>query len=289
MPPAMLLIGNPTTTTISRTRSIWLNPTEVARRRAYRGPRINTTATCERALRQKRAEWHRNSSIAPTWSRASGVERVDSTFGAKMIRLIIAASCLFALLPAPSSACDGSDCNATARVRPTEIARFMREQAASTRAMRPLTEQSKRVVVRHSRPRPKISLVAARPKAAQPAFRRLIHSVSKTAIPHSRGGQDEPHLVASSFAAAQESSVEVVTRDELSAIDRAAGLGGPLPMDQTAFQAVTEAFDEIDRRRGGSLTEDDLRAASERAQVKQTESSWLQQIWSTLTAPFAWD
>jgi len=211
-----------------------------------------------------------------------------------MIRLIMAVSCLLALLTAPSSGCDGSDCNAAARVKPTEIARFMREQAASTRGatLRPLTRQAKRLVAPDGPPRTTTLLVAARPKARQLALQRRNPSGSKAVKFHSRSvllRKDKPHLVVSSFAA-EEPSVEVVTKDELSAIDRVASLGSaPTPMDQTALDVVTHAFDEVDRGGSGSLTEDDLRAASERAQVKQTGFSWLQQMqqmWTTLSAPF---
>src|SRR4029078_3377583 len=97
-------------------------------------------------------------------------------------------------------------------------------------------------------------------------------SGSKAVKFHSRSvllRKDKPHLVVSSFAA-EEPSVEVVTKDELSAIDRVASLvSAPMPMDQTALDVVTQAFDKVDRGGSGSLTEDDLRAASERAQVKQ--------------------
>ena len=52
--------------------------------------------------------------------------------------------------------------------------------------------------------------------------------------------------------------------------------------DQTALQLVSQAFDEIDRKNDGSLTVEDLQAASDRAQVKQSGLSLLQQIWLTI-------
>jgi hypothetical protein len=209
----------------------------------------------------------------------------------KMIRTIIAASCVFSFLNVTASACDGSDCSAT--TKPMNILQFMRQQAASTRSAisRPLPKETKRPVVREATLRKNAVRIPAREIGVRAALRGPINSGAKKTILRSprvvaRLQHDDAPVAASSFAA-REPFIQVVTSDELNAIDRAPEpVGAPLSMDQTALQVVTEAFDEIDRKHDGSLTVDDLRAASERAQATQAGYSWLQQMWRTLSGAF---
>ena len=170
----------------------------------------------------------------------------------------------------------------------------MRQQAASTRILNSPPKEARRVV-RNTSPRKSDILISARANSVRTALRgptpaankRAIHAANKKAIFHSRSllarrNSDEAPLAVSSFGA-QELFVQVVTNDEVNLIDLAAVVAdASTTKDQTALQLVSQAFDEIDRKNDGSLTVDDLKAAGERAQVKQSGLSLLQQIWLTI-------
>jgi hypothetical protein len=210
-----------------------------------------------------------------------------------MMRKIIVTVCLLGALNVAASACDWSDCTATAK--PMNIRQFMHQQAASTRALNPLPKAASRAVRNTYSPKG-AAVTPRRANSVRAALRQPLPAVHKRpiqlvnkAIFHSRSllarrKSNEVPPVASAFAA-QEQLVEVVTSDETNAIDRAAGLSEALnSKDQTALQLVSQAFDEIDRKNEGSLTVDDLQAASQRAQVKEPpHSTWLQQMWMMIT------
>jgi len=174
------------------------------------------------------------------------------------------------------------------------ILQFMRLQAASTRILNPLPKKASGVVG-NTKLRNSARLIAARANSVRIALRgsipatnkRAIHAANKKPVFHSRSllarqTSDEVPVAASSFVA-QEPFVQLVTSDQPNAIDLAAGFADPSTSNQTALQLVSQAFDEIDRKNDGSLTVEDLQAAGERAQVKPSGLSLLQQIWLTIS------
>ena len=214
-----------------------------------------------------------------------------------MIRTLIAALCFLAVLDVAASACEGSECATTNK--PMNNLQFMRQQAASTRILNPLPKKASGVVG-NTRPRNSDSLIAARANSVRTALRgpipaankRVAHAAKKKTIFHSRSllarrTSNEVPIAASSFAA-QEPFVQVVTSDEANAIDLAAGFAdAATSQEQTALQLVSQAFDEIDRKQDGSLTVENLRAASERSQVSHSGFSWVQQMWLKLSGAFS--
>ena len=173
--------------------------------------------------------------------------------------------------------CDGAECRKAAPAKPLNIMQFMREQAASTRVAEP-----RRATARAGA---KVDRPARRAVAAQtkPANRPLPLPIAASASFASQPAQDT-----------QAQRVQVVASDELNAIDRATGptpaeTMGAAIADGTAVQMVDgEEFNDIDRKAENSppLSTDAMPQQKAPAPNEQTNSSWLQWIWSAVGSTF---
>ena len=166
-------------------------------------------------------------------------------------------------------ACDDVECQAATKSKPLNIAQFMREQAASTRAAKP--RQSKVQPVTHVQ-RPVRRAVAARRKP--------------TGLP----------VEAAASSASQQPTVQVVASGEFNDIDRAApATAAPAETTGAATAAEpnvqvvdTEEFNDIDRKADDRLPlSATARIADAHATAGQASVSWLQWILSAVGSTFA--
>jgi hypothetical protein len=208
-----------------------------------------------------------------------------------MFRTTVLAAGVLLFLNVAALACDGADCPPPQKVKPLNIAQFMREQAASTRggSLRPVTNRAARmpaVTRRLASPRQdQVSLPASGvPIRTADRGHRTVHATAKRYVFHSRTVAAQPKPAAlpvdSTSFAEQDPVVPMVRSDELNAIDQRAPAfaAAPVATGQNVRQLVAEAFDDIDRTQEGSLTTDDLRAANERAKFEQNRITWLQRM-----------
>jgi hypothetical protein len=191
-----------------------------------------------------------------------------------MFRTIVCSAALILALSlnaVAAPACDDGECQTATDSKPLDIMKFMREQAASTRAAK--TRPSKTQPVAHVQ-RPVRRAVAARPKPA-----------------------GLPVEAAASYAS-QQPTVQVVASDEFNDIDRAAAAAATAAPAETTGAAIAaesnvqlvdaDAFNDIDRK-----AEDrpplsaKARVAGAHASAGQTSVSWLQWIWSAVGNIFA--
>jgi hypothetical protein len=188
---------------------------------------------------------------------------------------------LIGLLVSPSvyaaADCEGTECRATERVKPLDIMQFMREQAASTRVVKP-RQRNIRTTIKAQRPAPRAT-VARRKPAPLPA------------------------QAASSFASGPEhteqANVEVFTGDQHNALDRTADavpietVGASIATGPNVQLVDAEEFNDIDRKADDRpmllATADSVtKLHGERANASgQANVSWLQWIWSALGSTFA--
>ena len=171
-------------------------------------------------------------------------------------------------------ACDDDGCQAATPSKPLDIMKFMKEQAANTRAGSPRLakpRQSKAPAVAHA-PRPARRAVAARPKPA--------------GIP----------VEAAASYATQEPRVQIVDSDELNDIDRAAPEAAAAPAETTGAAVATApnvqlvdngAFNDIDRQAEDRMpVSAAMRIADAHASAQQPSVSWLQWIGSAFANIF---
>lgn len=166
-------------------------------------------------------------------------------------------------------ACDDAGCQTATESKPLDIMKFMREQAASTRATK--LRQSKAQPVVHVQ-RPARRTIAARPKPA-----------------------GLPVEAAASYAA-QEPTVQIVASDELNDIDRAAAAttapaettGAATTAEPNVQLVDAEEFNNIDRKAEDRLPLSARAriADAQRAGAQQASMSWMQWIWSGLANVF---
>src|SRR4051812_16432427 len=151
-------------------------------------------------------------------------------------------------------ACDGAACPAERPSKPLDIMKFMRAQAATTRA----AEKPRRAVARAATQAPTRRAVVATPKAI-PSEAATSFAAEPTPIPE----------------------VEVVTEDELNTIDRA---GEAAPPETTgAAPAIQMAEAEIST----IVPQGQQRAIMATPQPEMVQSSdqsvsWLQWVWSAV-------
>jgi hypothetical protein len=189
-----------------------------------------------------------------------------------MFRTIVCSAALILALSlnaVAAPACDDAECRAATQSKPLDIMKFMREQAASTRAAKP--RQSKVQPVAH----------------VQRQVRRAVAARSKPA--------GLPVEAAASYAS-QRPAVQVVASDEFNDIDRAAAAtatpaettGAAMAVEPNVQLVDTEELNDIDRKAEDrpplSAT---ARIADAHASTGQTSVSWLQWIWSAVGSTFA--
>ena len=166
---------------------------------------------------------------------------------------------LLVSLNAGAESCDRAGCPAARPTKPLDIMKFMREQAASTRA-------ADAKVAQKPVP-PKRRTIAAQPKPL-------------------------PTEAATSFAAQAAPEVEVVESDELTAIDRA-GEAAP-PETVGTGPAAEPAVPVVDAGAVGNTApkaEDrppsPADASRDPVQTESVSHSWLEWLWSALKGTFA--
>jgi hypothetical protein len=176
----------------------------------------------------------------------------------------------------PAETCEGADCPAASAApavpaahpsKPLDIMKFMREQAASTRVGEKPAARPQHAVSKHP-------AVAAKP---QP--------------------KPMPAEAASSFAAqpvAAPPEVEVVSADELNAIDRAGEPAPPPPETVGAPPTIepvqvvkSDAVNSIDRAGEAAPALADAMPHAIAAQSGSEAQSWLQWLWSAVQGTFA--
>ncbi len=180
---------------------------------------------------------------------------------------------LFTLGAAAAPDCDGAGCSKSAPAKPLNIMQFMREQAASTRVAKP--------------PRDKARATANVKRPTRRAVAAQLQPANRPALPVD---------ASASFASQPAQSVQVVSSDELNAIDRAAGsapaetVGAAIAAGAAVQMVDAEEFNDIDRKTENSppLSAGATPQRDAPAHNEQASSSWLQWIWSavgsTLTA-----
>jgi hypothetical protein len=210
----------------------------------------------------------------------------------KLVRAAAAAAALFAgMTMAAEAACVGPECPPS---KPLDIQKFMREQAASTRAAdrkhraRPAAQASKPDKPKSDAHKADRTHTAKRKKAPLPAD------------------------ATSSFAAHDETpavpDVQVVTAGEFNAIDQAAPPApapapaetvGAAPREQNVALVVADAFNEIDRKANDTAAAVAKAAQQAQAQAQQEPAkaetatepgrvvSFLSWLWSAVTGTFA--
>lgn len=193
----------------------------------------------------------------------------------KIVRAAAAAAALFAgMTMAAEAACVGPECPPS---KPLDIQKFMREQAASTRAAE--RKPRARPAAQASQPdQPKAHRTAKRKKAPLPAE------------------------ATSSFAAHDDApavpDVQMVTAEEFNAIDQAAPpppapaeTVGAAPREQNVSLVVADAFNEIDRKAYDTALATAEAARQTQQQPAKAESgrvaSFLSWLWSAVTGTFA--
>lgn len=173
------------------------------------------------------------------------------------VALILA---LLFCLNAGAEPCEGASCQAAKLSRPLDIMKFMREQAASTRAADDKVRKKPR--------QPKHRTVAARPAPI-------------------------PTEAATSFAAQPTlpavPEVEVVGSDELNAIDRAGEAAPETFGTAAAVEPVVQVADAGAANNGTGKAEDrpPSPAATSRDAAPSSESqSWMEWVWSAFKGTF---
>jgi hypothetical protein len=204
-----------------------------------------------------------------------------SLLSRKFAGWIASAPALLLCMDVAAAACTGPDCRPE---KPLDIQKFMREQAASTRA------GERRKSVTHSAAR-------SRPAAKKPA-----RSARRAPAPPQPNAAPLPTAAASSFAAHDAPPpVKVVASDEFNAIDQAAPpapaspppapetTGGPQIQPQNVQTVVADTFNEIDRKAFDSALPASPAPAGNAPPAKADDSraSWLQWIWSAVAGVFA--
>jgi hypothetical protein len=201
-----------------------------------------------------------NSAIAPSWGHAVGAKwsqfRVLPEDVMMFRTIVCCAALVLGLLPSlnvsAAPACDGAACEPMAKSKPLDIMQFMREQAASTRAVKP----------QHGN----IRTTATTPRAARPK------TTARTKPARL------PAEAATSFATQPDPGVQVVAGEEFNAID---GTATAVPAETTGAAVATgpdvqlvdaEEFNDIDRKAAGGTSNDG-----------RANPSWLQWIWSALS------
>jgi hypothetical protein len=169
-------------------------------------------------------------------------------------------------------ACDDDGCQAATPSKPLDIMKFMKEQAANTRAATAKPRPTKAQPVAHVQ-RPAHRAVAARRKPA-----------------------DMPVEAAASYAT-QEPRVQIVDSDELNDIDRAAPeIAAAAPAETTGAAIAAEPnvqlvdngeFNDIDRKAGERMPQlTAMRIADAHASAQQSSVSWWQWIGSAFANIF---
>ena len=211
------------------------------------------------------------------------VLRISGCCAALIVATLLSPIVSPSVLAAP--VCEGAECPAGAKpAKPLNIMKFMREQAASTRAATPPSAKP-RPVAQTRRPAPKT--IAAQVKPAKLQSPLPVEAAKSFASNKSVASQPEQ-------------AAPAVGSADLNAIDRAAAPAraetiGAAPSDGQNVQMVdSDEFNDIDRKAyDGLLTEaarlrDDAKARGEQ-QVNAAPAyiSWLQWIWSATTSTLA--
>jgi hypothetical protein len=189
--------------------------------------------------------------------------------------------------------CDEAECQTATKSKPLNIMRFMREQAASTRAATP--RQSGTAKPRQSKVQPVARKAISVAHVQRPARRAVAARPKPAGLP----------IEAAASYAEQQPAVQVVASDELNDIDRAAPATatsnettGAAGAAEPNVQLVdTAEFNDIDRKAEELLRLSALaRIADAQANagqakvaqpnVAQTNVSWLQWIWSAVGSAF---
>lgn len=192
---------------------------------------------------------------------------------------------LSALLSQTASAapdCSGPECGKAAPAKPLNIMQFMREQAASTRAAEPRQRKARKPSA-----------------AARRAAPRAVAVQSKPVKQHAKRPTPSPVEASETFASERSRNappppdVQVVTGDELNAIDRAAAgqrgaetVGAGTSTGPAVQLVDAEQVNDIDRNAPDNSPSGADAATSPGAdappRVEPASPSWWQRIWSAL-------
>jgi hypothetical protein len=163
-------------------------------------------------------------------------------------------------------ACNGAPCPVERPSKPLDIMKFMRAQAASTRA----AERPRRAVVR-----PATAVVG--PTRQAPKRRAIVATPSAI-----------PSAAATSFAAQPTliPQVEVVMEDELNAIDRAGEAAPPETVGAASGMQIADAGISTIANKGQQQPIA-IAPQPETAPSSSQQMSWLQSIWAAVRETFA--